>query len=68
MNMPNGGININVSGAAPFTYLWNNGSAAEDLNGIVSGNYNVIVTNANGCATTFNYTVCYNRIKPIYRN
>jgi subtilisin family serine protease len=68
MNMPNGGININVSGAAPFTYLWNNGSAAEDLNGIVSGNYNVTVTNANGCATMFNYTVGYNRIKPRYRN
>jgi subtilisin family serine protease len=68
MNMPNGGININVFGAAPFTYLWNNGSAAEDLNGIVSGNYNVVVTNANGCATTFNYTVGYNRIKPRFRN
>ena len=66
--MPNGIININVSGAAPFNYLWNNGSAAEDLNGIVAGNYNVIVTNANGCSTTFNYTVGHNRMKPRFRN
>ena len=66
--MPNGIININVSGAAPFNYLWNNGSAAEDLNGIVAGNYNVIITNANGCATTFNYTVGHNRMKPRFRN
>jgi subtilisin family serine protease len=66
--MPNGIININVSGAAPFNYLWNNGSTAEDLNGIVAGNYNVIVTNANGCATTFNYTVGHNRMKPRFRN
>jgi subtilisin family serine protease len=66
--MPNGVININVNGTSPFTYLWNNGSPAEDLNGIVSGNYNVLITDATGCSRTFNYTVGYNRIKPRFRN
>jgi len=47
--MPNGSINLTVSGDGPFTYLWNNGSTAEDLNGIISGTYSVVVTNANGC-------------------
>ncbi|MFM7667063.1 MAG: S8 family peptidase [Bacteroidota bacterium] len=66
--MPNGAININVNGNAPFTFNWNNGSTAEDLNGIVSGNYNVIVTDSTGCSRTFNYTVGYNRIKPRFKN
>jgi subtilisin family serine protease len=66
--MPNGSINLNVSGAGPFTYLWNNGSTAEDLNGIVSGTYSVTISNSNGCARTLDYTVGYNRVKPRFRN
>jgi subtilisin family serine protease len=66
--MPNGSININVTGNAPFTYSWNNGSTSEDLNGIVSGNYNVLITDSSGCSRTFNYVVGYNRIKQRFRN
>jgi hypothetical protein len=66
--MPNGAINLSVSGEGPFTYQWNNGSTAEDLNGIVSGSYQVVVTNANGCARTYNYSVGYNRVKARFRN
>ena len=66
--MPNGSINLNVSGSGPFTYLWNNGSSAEDLNGIVSGTYSVTISNSNGCARTLDYTVGYNRVKPRFRN
>lgn len=66
--MSNGSINLNVSGAGPFTYLWNNGSSAEDLNGIVSGTYSVTISNSNGCARTLDYTVGYNRAKPRFRN
>jgi len=66
--MSNGSINLNVSGAGPFTYLWNNGSSAEDLNGIVSGTYSVKISNSNGCARTLDYTVGYNRAKPRFRN
>jgi len=66
--MPNGSINLTVTGDGPFTYQWNNGSTAEDLNGIVSGIYTVTISNSNGCSRTFNYTVGYNRIKPRFRN
>jgi len=66
--MPNGAINLSVSGEGPFTYQWNNGSTAEDLNGIVSGSYQVVVTNANGCARNYNYSVGYNRVKARFRN
>jgi hypothetical protein len=66
--MPNGSINLTVSGDGPFTYLWNNGSTAEDLNGIVSGTYSVVVTNANGCAKSYNYSVGYTKIKASLKN
>jgi len=66
--MPNGSINLTVSGDGPFTYLWNNGSTAEDLNGIVSGSYSVVVTNANGCAKSYNYSVGYTKIKASLKN
>ena len=66
--MANGGINLNVTGSGPFTYSWNTGSIAEDLNGIVAGTYSVTITNVNSCARTLDYTVGYNRLKPRFRN
>jgi len=66
--MPNGSINLTVTGEGPFSYQWNNGSTAEDLNGIVSGTYSVIISNSNGCSRTLNYTVGYNRVKSRFRN
>ncbi|MBM3429768.1 MAG: hypothetical protein FJX99_02150 [Bacteroidetes bacterium] len=66
--MPNGSINLTVTGDGPFTYQWNNGSTAEDLNGIVSGTYSVTISNSNGCSKTLNYTVGYNRLKPRFKN
>jgi subtilisin family serine protease len=62
--MPNGSINLNVTGVGPFSYLWSNGSAAEDLSGIVAGTYTVSITNSNGCSRSMDYSVGYNRIKP----
>ena len=38
-----------VSGTAPYTFLWNNGTATQNLNNIPAGNYSVTVTDANGC-------------------
>ncbi|MBM77278.1 MAG: hypothetical protein CL846_02235 [Crocinitomicaceae bacterium] len=54
-----GVINITVSGGvSPFTYLWTGPSGYtstnEDIGGLVSGSYTLIVTDANGCSTTIN--------------
>ena len=40
-----------------YTYLWNTGSTTDTLSVGVSGNYNVIVTNANGCQSTQNINI-----------
>lgn len=45
-----GSISLNVSGGtAPYTYAWSNGATVQNISGIVSGTYNVSVTDQNGC-------------------
>jgi|GEM_PF-460222 len=57
-----GSIAVNVSGATPpYTFAWTgpNGftSTDEDLTGLSAGTYTMTVTDANGCATTENWTL-----------
>ncbi len=47
---PAGGVGAWSQGAAPFTYLWSNGSTTASLLNIPQGFYCVTVTDANGCS------------------
>lgn len=49
-----GAIDLTVSGGVgPYTYLWDNGQATEDLNNLANADYELTVTDANGCSTTY---------------
>ncbi len=53
-----GAIDITVfGGVAPYTFLWANGAATEDITGLSSGDYHITVTDDNGCSFTGIYTV-----------
>ena len=55
-----GAIYISVyNGASPYFVKWNNGQTTEDLRDAVAANYSVVVTDANGCTATADYTVSY---------
>ena len=46
-----GQINLTVtSGNGPFTFAWSNGETEEDLIGVCTGTYEVVITDAAGCS------------------
>lgn len=67
---PNDGeINITVTGGTPpYTYAWTGPagftSTDEDLTGLVSGTYTVVVTDANGCEATGSWPVTSEDTEP----
>ena len=45
-----GSISINpTGGVSPYTFLWSSGATTASINNLLSGNYNVTVTDAVGC-------------------
>lgn len=49
----NGAVSIQTTtgGIAPYTYLWSNGQTSPQINNLITGYYNVTVTDAQGCST-----------------
>ncbi|MFK7784560.1 MAG: T9SS type A sorting domain-containing protein, partial [Crocinitomicaceae bacterium] len=52
-----GFIDIDVTGAGPFTYAWSNGQTTQDAIGLSGGTYSVVITDNNGCDLTETFTV-----------
>jgi gliding motility-associated-like protein len=53
-----GAVDISVTGGTlNYTYSWSNGDVTEDINGQLSGNYTVTVTDPNGCTESADYTI-----------
>lgn len=61
----NGGINITVSPAGSYTYLWSNAAGAEDLNNLPAGPYSVTVSAGGSCSATAAFTVTNNTTDPV---
>ena len=55
----NGSIDITpATGSGNYSYLWSNGSTAQDLNNLTAGNYSVTVTDVtSGCTASGTYTL-----------
>ncbi len=54
----NGSIQIIPGGGKfPYTFRWNNGLSTSTISNLTSGDYSVIVTDANNCQAIFNFTV-----------
>jgi outer membrane protein OmpA-like peptidoglycan-associated protein len=46
----NGEVDISVTGGKmPYTYNWSNGAKTQDIKGVNSGHYSVLITDANSC-------------------
>ncbi len=57
-NENNGSIDISVEGGTlPYNYNWNNSEITEDIFNLTADNYNVSVTDSNGCIITYSTTI-----------
>lgn len=54
----NGSVDLTVwGGSTPYIYLWNNGAVTEDINTLIAGYYEVLVTDDHGCTTMSSITL-----------
>lgn len=53
-----GSIELTISGGTPsYQYLWSNGETSKNIYNLAFGNYQVTVTDANGCTNQANFDV-----------
>lgn len=54
----NGSVDLTVvGGSLPYTYLWNSGAVTEDINTLIAGYYEVLVTDDHGCTAMTGITL-----------
>lgn len=57
-NGSNASINLNTTGGtAPYSYSWNNGGNTSNINSLTAGNYQVLITDNQGCTLLNSYTI-----------
>lgn len=54
---PNGGIDLTITPADSYTFVWSSGQSTEDLQNLDGGSYTVTVTNTSGCAISSTFIV-----------
>ena len=53
-----GSVDLTIGGGNPgYTYLWNTGAITEDISGLPTGTYSVLVTDINGCTIPSSITL-----------
>ena len=53
-----GEISIRITGGtAPYRYAWENGATTANRKNLKAGNYNVVVSDANGCTATWSFVL-----------
>jgi gliding motility-associated-like protein len=55
--LPSSIISFPSGGTPTYTYSWSNGETTQGITGLLSGNYSVIVTDANNCIATLSTAV-----------
>ncbi len=63
--IPNGSLDLNVTPAGTYSFIWSNGSITEDIQSLSSGFYGVTVTDVNQCSVSANYSIANNAPVPI---
>jgi gliding motility-associated-like protein len=57
-NGSDGAINLTVTGGTlPYSYAWSNGQIFQDIDSLILGSYEVIVTDSKGCMDSSTYQV-----------
>ncbi|MCC6459685.1 MAG: gliding motility-associated C-terminal domain-containing protein [Saprospiraceae bacterium] len=63
-SMVNGAVDISVTPAGAYTYIWSTTATSQDLSNLASGTYSVTVSAGVGCTAAANFSVANNTSNP----
>jgi gliding motility-associated-like protein len=62
---PNGSVNVTVSPAGTYTYIWSNSANSEDIANLNEGSYTVTVSAGGSCTSSSTFQVANNTSDPV---